>query len=133
MLGAKFHLVIIIYICNKEILKMKTFLYTYTPFSLSKHKRGSFGKRNIDLEGGNPLFDGLFLVVKVSPLEEPGHHHLLLQGQVDDALGRHDETLEHVGLLEVQGVGVDEEALGLALVDLLDHGLGQQVEDDGLH
>jgi len=34
---------------------------------------------------GQPLLDGLLLVVKVGPLLQPGHHLLGADGQVDDS------------------------------------------------
>ena len=85
------------------------------------------------VEGDQPLLDGLHIVVSAAgglgPLEQPLGHGLIADLKVQDVLARGDGFLELLSLSDLPGVAVDEEALGTG--ELLDHGLGQEVEDGG--
>ena len=85
------------------------------------------------VEGDQPLLDGLHIVVGTAgglgPLEQPLGHGIVADLKVEDVLAGGDGLLELLSLGDLPGVAVDEEALRTG--ELLDHGLGQEVEDGG--
>ena len=85
------------------------------------------------VEGDQPLLDGLHIVVSTAgglgPLEQPLGHRLVADLKVENVLAGGDGLLELLSLGDLPGVAVNEEALRTG--ELLDHGLGQEVEDGG--
>ena len=85
------------------------------------------------VEGHESLLDGGLVVVGpaggLGPLQEPLSHGGVGDLEVQDVLAGGDGLLELLALSHLAGVAVNEESLGAA--ELLDHGLGQQVEDGG--
>ena len=95
---------------------------------------GSNDGLRVLVEGDEPLLDGLHVVVRapggLSPLEQPLSHGLVGDLEVEDVLARGNGLLELLALSHLARVPVDQEALGPA--QLLDHGLGQEVQHSGL-
>ena len=85
------------------------------------------------VEGHESLLDGGLVVVGpaggLGSLQEPLGHGGVGDLEVEDVLAGGDGLLELLALSHLAGVAVNEESLGAA--ELLDHGLGQQVEDGG--
>ena len=85
------------------------------------------------VEGHESLLDGGLVVVGpaggLGPLQEPLGHGGVGDLEVEDVLAGSDGLLELLALGHLTGIAVNEESLGAA--ELLDHGLGQQVEDGG--
>ena len=85
------------------------------------------------VEGDKPLLDRLHVVVGAAgglcPLQQALGHRLVRDLKVEDVLARGNGLLKLLALGHLAGVAVNEESLGAA--ELLDHGLGQQVEDGG--
>ena len=85
------------------------------------------------VEGDQSLLDGGLVVVGpaggLGPLQEPLGHGGVGDLEVEDVLAGSDGLLELLALGDLAGIAVNEESLGAT--ELLDHGLGQQVEDGG--
>ena len=86
------------------------------------------------VEGDKPLLDRLHVVVGAAgglcPLQQALGHGLVRDLKVEDVLARGNGLLKLLALGHLAGVAVNQEALGAA--QLLDHGLGQEVEHSGL-
>merc|ERR1711953_1311762 len=85
------------------------------------------------VEGHESLLDGGLVVVGpaggLGPLQEPLGHGGVGDLEVEDVLAGSDGLLELLALGDLAGIAVNEESLGAT--ELLDHGLGQEVEDGG--
>ena len=85
------------------------------------------------MECDEPLLDGVDVVIgssgSLGALEKSGGHCVVGHLEVEDVLAGSDGLLELLALSHLTGIAVDEEALGAA--ELLDHGLGEEVEDGG--
>ena len=85
------------------------------------------------VEGDQSLLDGGLVVVGpaggLGPLQEPLGHGGVGDLEVEDVLAGSDGLLELLALGDLAGIAVNEESLGAT--ELLDHSLGQQVEDGG--
>ena len=85
------------------------------------------------VEGHEPLLDGGLVVVGpaggLGPLQEPLGHGGVGDLEVKDVLAGSDGLLKLLALSHLAGIAVNEESLGAT--ELLDHGLGQEVEDGG--
>merc|ERR1719486_291047 len=85
------------------------------------------------VEGHESLLDGGLVVVGpaggLGPLQEPLGHGGIGDLEVEDVLAGSDGLLELLALGDLARIAVNEESLGAT--ELLDHGLGQEVEDGG--
>ena len=85
------------------------------------------------VEGDQSLLDGGLVVVGpaggLGSLEQPLGHGGIGDLEVENVLAGSDGLLELLALGDLAGIAVNEESLGAT--ELLDHGLGQEVEDGG--